>query len=217
MIMNNKIYLTEKQLKEHEEICDRIMDRLRNKVDLSDSKAKYMKRGFMAEAIFKTQVLGIPLEKAMVEGPDGGYDYVHDGLYGRLLLDVKSGYRSSSQTIDPYHELRIGHYKNKAPDALFVFISATDVPTVYIIEGAITHKEIMSGIMMERAYRFEKEYEKAAKLPMYVAKGQTHGKYTYDSNTIILPALSLTSKGYAQTMQTIFELENGTYKHIEFK
>ena len=216
MIWKNAIYLTGAQLKEHEEVCDKIMDRLRSKIDISDSKAKYMRRGFLCEAVFKTQVLGIPLDKAMSEGPDGGYDFVRD----HLMLDIKSSYRPDWRFVDKEldnHELRVGHYKNKAPDALFVFISATDEPTIFFIEGAITHKELMYGIQAERALFFAGEYEKAAKLPMFVSKGQTHGKYCYDSNTIILPASCLTSKGLIQTMATIYALENDHYKHVIFK
>lgn len=205
MIKQDVVILSEKEHNEMVKQVDKVMDYTStvNFYDHNDPVAQ--RRGFMAELVCR-RLMMLPIELGV--GPDEynrGYDIKLKNKQNnkRVYIDVKSGLVKSSWS--PYtqqrHDLKLHRFKEKLPDDfMYVFISGTDDPYRWIIEGCCSQKEIKDAIKNndDDVFGFIDEYE-----PHLVRAGQMHRNFLMDHDTVIVPNMWLPSKGSFEVLDRI--------------
>lgn len=208
MFAQDVIILEEKERKEMEEQVEKVMAYASTVSFYDQSNPIAVRRGFMAELVCR-RLLGIPLVLGVGPGEyTRGYDIRLKKGDKRVCIDVKSGLVKSSWS--PYtqqkHDLKLHRFKRNLPDDfLYVFISGTDDPFKWIIEGCCTQKEVWKAIdkntnAKDALGMFDEN------TPYLVNKGEYHRKYMMDHDTVIVPNMWLPYKGSTGVFRKLNDL-----------
>lgn len=190
---DNRVWLTQNNLKEMQEQVEKVMEYVNAQKNYNHSNQDAQRNGFMCELIAR-KLLREPLELAV--GIDPGYDIAHqptDSKTGALLpevyIDVKACriYDRWTDHTKQFHDLRIHRPKmSLPPDFVYVFISATDDPQTFVVEGACTQGELLKGLNAQKEYATRFDFMNPD-LPQYYEKGSFYRGIAFDNNVIVVP------------------------------
>ncbi|MBR2554674.1 MAG: hypothetical protein IKE94_07440 [Aeriscardovia sp.] len=147
---NDFIYLDDETLSKIENEAERIMQLIEKRKGMNLSNRDMSKRGFMCELVARL-LLGLPL--TLNDELDAGFDICYNGKY----IDVKSIQikESWSAFTKDNHDLKIYRFKNDKPhDFVYLFISSTENPKIYVIEGACTQGQLLKAISEDKSSCF---------------------------------------------------------------
>lgn len=147
---NDFIYLNDDEHKTVDAEAQRVINNIATMPYMNKDNLEMSKRGFMCELV-GDGLLGLPLK--LTDGLDKGYDIYYNGKY----IDVKSMQikeRWTAFTKDN-HDLKLYRFKNDKPhDFIYWFISSTENPKIYVIEGACTQGQLLAAIAENKSSVF---------------------------------------------------------------